>query len=238
MATQKLKHSHPAPIHLSGVDPVMARIVEQVGVYDATYRRERFPALARAIIFQQLAGSSARAILSRFIELFPGRRFPSPEQVVVTSACRGCARSGCRLKPKALLHQRASRRCGREEGELPSLPENGGRRNHRGADAGEGHRAVDRRDVPDVQPRQARRDVPAGDLGGANRGNESAYGLAKRADAQRNCASSPSDGSRIARRRHGTCGGASRSCCRMDACERRRKKKEATAPHRKTKRDP
>jgi DNA-3-methyladenine glycosylase II len=88
MATQKLKHSHPAPIHLSGVDPVMARIVQQVGVYDATYRRERFPALARAIIFQQLAGSAARAILKRFIELFPGRRFPSPEQVVATSEAR------------------------------------------------------------------------------------------------------------------------------------------------------
>jgi DNA-3-methyladenine glycosylase II len=88
MATQKLKHSHPAPIHLSGVDPIMARIVEQVGVYDATYRRERFPALARAIIFQQLAGSAARAILKRFIELFPGRRFPSPEQVVATSEAR------------------------------------------------------------------------------------------------------------------------------------------------------
>src|ERR1019366_654143 len=43
MAPQKVNHSHPAPIHLTGIDPIMARIIEQVGPYDATYRRERFP---------------------------------------------------------------------------------------------------------------------------------------------------------------------------------------------------
>jgi DNA-3-methyladenine glycosylase II len=88
MAEKKIKHTHPAPIHLTGVDPIMARIIEQVGPYDATYRRERFPALARAIIFQQLAGNAARAILKRFIALFPRRRFPSPEQVVATPMAR------------------------------------------------------------------------------------------------------------------------------------------------------
>ena len=86
MATEKLKHSHLAPIHLTGVDPIMAKIIEQVGAYDATHRRERFPALARAIIFQQLAGNAARAILKRFIELYPGRRFPSPEHSLDPSA--------------------------------------------------------------------------------------------------------------------------------------------------------
>jgi DNA-3-methyladenine glycosylase II len=98
--TLKIKHSHPGPIHLIGVDPIMARIIEQVGAYDATYRRERFPALARAIIFQQLAGNAARAILKRFIELFPGRRFPSPEQVVATSMAR--LRKVGLSRPKAL----------------------------------------------------------------------------------------------------------------------------------------
>jgi DNA-3-methyladenine glycosylase II len=100
MATAKAKQSHPAPIHLTGVDPVMARIIEQVGPYDATYRRERFPALARAIIFQQLAGNAARAILKRFIALYPGRKFPAPEQVVATSIAR--LRKVGLSKPKAL----------------------------------------------------------------------------------------------------------------------------------------
>lgn len=96
----KVKHSHPAPIHLSGVDPIMAAIVERVGAYDATYRRERFPALARAIVFQQLAGNAARAILKRFIELYPGRSFPSPEQVAATPLAR--LRKAGLSKPKAL----------------------------------------------------------------------------------------------------------------------------------------
>ena len=102
-AAATIKHTHPAPIHLTGVDPVMARIIEQVGAYDATYRRERFPALARAIIFQQLAGNAARAILKRFIELYPGRRFPSPEQVVATPLAR--LRKVGLSKPKALYIQ-------------------------------------------------------------------------------------------------------------------------------------
>jgi DNA-3-methyladenine glycosylase II len=100
MATEKANQSHPAPIHLTGIDPIMARIIAQVGPYDATYRRERFPALARAIIFQQLAGNAARAILKRFIALYPGRKFPSPEQVVATSVER--LRKVGLSKPKAL----------------------------------------------------------------------------------------------------------------------------------------
>src|ERR1700721_4317644 len=100
MATAKANQPHPAPIHLTGVDPIMARIIAQVGPYDATYRRERFPALARAIIFQQLAGGAARAILKRFVALYPGRKFPSPEQVVATSIAR--LRKVGLSKPKAL----------------------------------------------------------------------------------------------------------------------------------------
>jgi len=100
MATVKANHPHPAPLHLTGIDPIMARIIAQVGPYDATYRRERFPALARAIIFQQLAGNAARAILKRFIALFPGRKFPAPEQVVATPLAR--LRKAGLSKPKAL----------------------------------------------------------------------------------------------------------------------------------------
>jgi DNA-3-methyladenine glycosylase II len=70
------------------VDPVLAKVIAQVGPYEARYRRERFPALARAIIFQQLAGSAALAIYKRFVALFPGRRFPTPEQVVAISTAR------------------------------------------------------------------------------------------------------------------------------------------------------
>ena len=57
-------------------DPVLARIIAEVGPLGIQPRRERFPALARAIIFQQLAGAAASAIYSRFVELFPGVVFP------------------------------------------------------------------------------------------------------------------------------------------------------------------
>lgn len=81
MATKDSARVHPH-VHLSSADPVLARIIKQVGPYAGRHRRERFPALTRAIIFQQLAGAAALAILKRFIALFPGRRFPSPEQVI------------------------------------------------------------------------------------------------------------------------------------------------------------
>jgi DNA-3-methyladenine glycosylase II len=88
MATAKESQPHPASIHLSGIDPILKRIIEQVCPYEPRHRPERFQALARAIIFQQLAGKAATAIYKRFVALFPGRRFPSPEQVLAISTAR------------------------------------------------------------------------------------------------------------------------------------------------------
>jgi DNA-3-methyladenine glycosylase II len=71
--------------HLRRADPVMARLIKQVGPLRVRISRRRFQALARAIIFQQLAGSAATAIYSRFVALFPGRSFPTPAQVAALS---------------------------------------------------------------------------------------------------------------------------------------------------------
>jgi len=50
-----------------------------------THRRPHtggaFQALAEAIIYQQLSGKAADTILKRFIALFPGKKFPAPEEV-------------------------------------------------------------------------------------------------------------------------------------------------------------
>ena len=43
--------------------------------------RSPFESLARAIAHQQLNGTAANTILSRFIKLFPGKRFPRPEDL-------------------------------------------------------------------------------------------------------------------------------------------------------------
>lgn len=78
----ELSWARVAVAHLRSTDPVLARVIDAVGPFELRLRHERFPALCRAIIFQQLAGAAARTILARFVALFPGARFPSPRQVI------------------------------------------------------------------------------------------------------------------------------------------------------------
>ena len=82
MATKKVDYARKARTHLSKADPILARIIAEVGPLGIQPRRERFQALARAIIFQQLAGAAANAIYGRFVALFPDVEFPLPEQVL------------------------------------------------------------------------------------------------------------------------------------------------------------
>jgi DNA-3-methyladenine glycosylase II len=82
MANSEVSYAREAMAHLRGADPVLAQVIEAVGPIEIALRRERFAALSRAIIFQQLAGAAARTIHDRFVALFPGRRFPTPRQVL------------------------------------------------------------------------------------------------------------------------------------------------------------
>jgi DNA-3-methyladenine glycosylase II len=66
-------------------DRVLARIIAQVGPLEMAHRRERFQALVRAIIFQQLAGRAALAIYNRFVKIIGGGRFPGPARVIAAS---------------------------------------------------------------------------------------------------------------------------------------------------------
>jgi DNA-3-methyladenine glycosylase II len=70
---------------LTNADPILGAIIEQVGPMEIRQRPERFQALVRAIIFQQLAGRAAQTILNRFVEIVGGGRFPTPEQVLAAS---------------------------------------------------------------------------------------------------------------------------------------------------------
>ncbi|MGB0059406.1 DNA-3-methyladenine glycosylase family protein, partial [Candidatus Binatus sp.] len=99
MATNKVEYARRARMHLSKADPVLARIIAEVGPLGIQPRRERFQALARAIIFQQLAGAAANAIYGRFVALFPGVDFPSPEQVL--------AKTGAELRAVGLSEKKA-----------------------------------------------------------------------------------------------------------------------------------
>jgi DNA-3-methyladenine glycosylase II len=71
--------------HLRSADPVMARIIDEVGPLGIRRRPERFPALVRAIIFQQLAGRAAQTIHDRFVAAVGNGGFPKPAQVLAAS---------------------------------------------------------------------------------------------------------------------------------------------------------
>lgn len=70
------------------IDPVMKRVIAEVGPYALALRvgRSPFEALARAIAHQQLHGKAAESILKRFIALFPGRQFPQPVELLATTS--------------------------------------------------------------------------------------------------------------------------------------------------------
>lgn len=71
--------------HLKRVDPILARIIAEVGPCRIQLRTEgtHFQALTRSIVFQQLSGKAAGTILSRFNALYPNNA-PSPEAVLAT----------------------------------------------------------------------------------------------------------------------------------------------------------
>jgi len=73
--------------HLSKIDPVMCRLIEEIGPFTLKprVRRSPFESLARAIAYQQLHDKAAESILKRFIALFPGRRFPRPAELLATN---------------------------------------------------------------------------------------------------------------------------------------------------------
>jgi DNA-3-methyladenine glycosylase II len=93
--------SHEAAQHLSGVCPRFAALIQRVGPPGLRVERGRglYEALVRAIAHQQLHGKAAEAILARFVALFPGERFPSPDRVLGTDGdvLRACGFSAAKL---------------------------------------------------------------------------------------------------------------------------------------------
>lgn len=70
--------------HLRRADPVLRRLICDVGPFllKPRLRRSPFESLARAIAYQQLHDQAAESILKRFRALFPGQRFPRPDQLL------------------------------------------------------------------------------------------------------------------------------------------------------------
>jgi DNA-3-methyladenine glycosylase II len=70
--------------HIVRVDPAFGPLVAAVGPYDPRPPDgDYLGSLARAIVYQQLAGNAARAIHGRFVGLYDGR--PTAEAILRTS---------------------------------------------------------------------------------------------------------------------------------------------------------
>jgi DNA-3-methyladenine glycosylase II len=87
--------------HLAKRDPVMRRLIREHGkcALVPEKRRSPFQSLVQAVAHQQLHGAAANTILRRFIKLFPGRRFPRPEDLakVTDGQLRGCGFSAAKV---------------------------------------------------------------------------------------------------------------------------------------------
>jgi 3-methyladenine DNA glycosylase/8-oxoguanine DNA glycosylase len=86
-----------AVAYLSKSDPTLERLIEAVGPCRLVRRRfpgGAFAALARSILYQQLAGKAAASIHARFVALYDG--VPTPEAVLATpdAVLRGVGLSG------------------------------------------------------------------------------------------------------------------------------------------------
>ena len=62
--------------------PHFAALIKKHGEPDLNRGKNVFRALCRSIIYQQVSGKAAASILKKFIALFPGKKFPKPEDVV------------------------------------------------------------------------------------------------------------------------------------------------------------
>ena len=69
--------------HLRKKDPALAKIINRLGPYEFRLDSDHYEALVGSIIFQQLAGAAARAILDRFKRIYDGK-IPRPRQYLNT----------------------------------------------------------------------------------------------------------------------------------------------------------
>jgi DNA-3-methyladenine glycosylase II len=90
---------------LAGADPVMAALIERIGVMDMKRRRrgrpqgDAYAALLRAVIGQQLSSKAAFTIHGRVLELYGGRH-PTPQELLDTDEAdlRGAGLSGRKVE--------------------------------------------------------------------------------------------------------------------------------------------
>ncbi len=89
--------------HLRKVSGPMPLLIKRHGPPELSRTRNSFGSLGRAIIYQQLSGKAAGTIYRRFLELYPTKRFPSPQALLETSPARLRSAGVSRAKAEYLL---------------------------------------------------------------------------------------------------------------------------------------
>ena len=83
-----------ATAHIRSTCPIFAAHIKRTGPCRLAVEQDRDPyrALVSAIAYQQLHDNAARAILGRFVALYPDVPFPTPQQVLSTgdATMRAC----------------------------------------------------------------------------------------------------------------------------------------------------
>ena len=93
---------HAATLHLASIDADWRQLVKQVGpcTHLPKPAREPYEALIRAIAYQQLHAKAGDAILTKFMALFGGSNFPTPNQILAADldSLRACGFSGRKIE--------------------------------------------------------------------------------------------------------------------------------------------
>jgi len=68
--------------NLKKSDPALKLIIEGITLHEITVTRGPFEALVEAIVSQQLSIKAADTIFQRFVALTPGKKFPTPREII------------------------------------------------------------------------------------------------------------------------------------------------------------
>lgn len=86
------RHTFPAALaaaerRLAAADPLLGDLIARHGPCSLApdWTCSPYQALVRAVVYQQLHGKAAAAILQRMIALFPGTAFPNPHDLLAVS---------------------------------------------------------------------------------------------------------------------------------------------------------
>ncbi len=73
--------AHEESIKILKKDKRFAALIKMHGPAKLGREAKPFEALVRSIVYQQVSGKAAATIFARFRALFPGKKFPTPEEV-------------------------------------------------------------------------------------------------------------------------------------------------------------